>query len=165
MSKYSKYFLNTIATVHGNKVIKNDQILNLFKSFKNAKLLTNSAAMLKVIVNPNSFTDSEIPHELLINSELITFFESFDNSELKLKVFGFVLRMCSFETLCRNVTGCELSGYVLTERKLLMLENLSAIFKPLVICMEVSVKSKCDKRLRCFANLTKREFETVKEVQ
>lgn len=105
---FNQYFITTVSVVDGDEILKDDYIVNYFKYLKNAKPLVQFSEMMKVIKDPNLLTDLEITDFLLTNSSpssVINFFKSNELSELKLQIFGFVLRISSSDSFCANVTG------------------------------------------------------------
>lgn len=160
----SKYYIATCAIVDGDNILKSDVIINYFKSLKNAKMLVQFHGMMNAITYPSVLSEHEMNQFLSLknnSSSVLNYFKADTNSIMQHKLAGFMLRTNCSEEFCRNITGKAISEFEFTNTMSSLKDILNPIFKPVIIAVKVSKKSRSDKRMASFKNVSDDEFDLV----
>lgn len=144
-----------------------DYVVEYFKLVKNGKALNSKVAvMMEVIADPSKFSDNEISEFILtINAVQVeqrwNFFKSNSDLVVKQKLTGLMIRLNCAEEFCRKICA-GLKPFEISFQKKKLNEILQPIFKPVIFVIHNSKKSKADRQIALFENISFEEFEMIK---
>lgn len=156
------HYIATFAFV--DAICHMDFMCECFKLIKNGKAVRRKLNLfLETVSNPSILTDIEINDFLQVFSvEKWNFFKNTMNQPLKQKLTGFMIRGNCSERFCDKLTNSQLQKVSFTQSMIRLNNMLLEVFKPVVIVLTMSPKSKSNEQISSFANLSSEDFHVVR---
>lgn len=145
-----------------------DFVIEYYKLLKNGKAVRQKLHLfLESVSNPSILTEKEINDfmEMLNNckvNEKWNFFKNSMDHQLKQKLTGFMTRANCSQHFCSKLTNGQLKNFIFSSSMIRLNEVLLEVFKPVILVMNVSTKSRCNEQVKFFANCSFDDFNVVR---
>lgn len=145
-----------------------DFICEYFKIIKNGKAVRQKLNLfLENVSNPAILSENDINDfiesiELVESNEKWNFFKNSGNQPLKQKLTGFMVRVNCMEHFCQKLTNFKLHKFSITPAMTRLNNILLEAYKPVIIALTMSTKSKSNEQIKSFANLSFEDFNAVR---